>query len=41
MHIPITDAVRTDRCILIDSVEDFFGNYPILKLLSRLVFPNH
>ena len=30
MHIPITDAVRTDRCILIDNIDDFFENYPIL-----------
>jgi DNA-binding CsgD family transcriptional regulator len=30
MHIPITDAVRTDRCIVIDNIEDFFENYPIL-----------
>ena len=31
MHIPITDAVRTDRCILIDNIDDFFENYPILS----------
>jgi len=36
MHIPITDAVRTDRCILIDSVEDFFGNYPILNEIENI-----
>lgn len=35
MHIPITDAVRTDRCIIIDSVEDFFGNYPILNEIEN------
>jgi DNA-binding CsgD family transcriptional regulator len=36
MHIPITDAVRTDRCIIIDNVEDFFGNYPILNEIENI-----
>lgn len=31
MHIPITDAVRRDECIIIDSAEEFFGSYPILN----------
>ena len=30
MHLPITDSVRTDRCILIDNIDEFFENYPIL-----------
>lgn len=36
MHIPITDAVRTDRCLLIDNVEEFFGNYPILTEIENV-----
>jgi DNA-binding CsgD family transcriptional regulator len=36
MHIPITDAVRTDRCIVIDNIEDFFGNYPILTEIENI-----
>lgn len=36
MHIPITDAVRTDKCIVIDSVEEFFGNYPILTEIDNV-----
>jgi DNA-binding CsgD family transcriptional regulator len=31
MHIPVTDAVRTDRCIVINSTEDLYANYPILN----------
>jgi DNA-binding CsgD family transcriptional regulator len=36
MHIPITDAVRTDRCIVIDNIDDFFGNYPILNEIENI-----
>jgi DNA-binding CsgD family transcriptional regulator len=36
MHIPMTDAVRNDRCIVIDSAEDFFSAYPILNEFENL-----
>jgi DNA-binding CsgD family transcriptional regulator len=34
MHIAITDSVRNDRCIIIDSVEEFFERYPIVHQLG-------
>jgi DNA-binding CsgD family transcriptional regulator len=36
MHIPITDAVRNDRCIVIDSTEDFLNGYPVLNEIENL-----
>ena len=36
MHIPITDAVRNDRCIVIDSTEDFLDSYPLLNEFENL-----
>jgi DNA-binding CsgD family transcriptional regulator len=33
-HIAITDSVRNDRCIVIDSVEEFFERYPIVSELG-------
>ena len=36
MHIPITDAVRNDRCIVIDSTEDFLNSYPLLNEIENL-----
>ena len=30
MQIPITDAVRNDRCILIDSAEQLLSRYPVI-----------
>ncbi len=36
MHIPITDAVRNDRCIVIEGTEDFLDGYPILRQIENL-----
>ncbi len=36
MHIPITDAVRNDRCIVINGTEDFLNGYPILSQIENL-----
>ncbi len=36
MHIPITDAVRNDRCIVINGTEDFLNGYPILNQIENL-----
>jgi DNA-binding CsgD family transcriptional regulator len=36
MHIPITEAVRTDQCIVIDSGEDFLKRYPILNEIENV-----
>jgi DNA-binding CsgD family transcriptional regulator len=33
-HIPVTDSVRNDRCILIDSVEEIFERYPSVSELG-------
>jgi DNA-binding CsgD family transcriptional regulator len=35
MHIPITDAVRRDQCIIIDSVDYLFEQYPILEEIGN------
>lgn len=35
MHIPITDAVRRDQCIIIDRVDYFFEQYPILEEIGN------
>jgi len=35
MHIPITDAVRHDKCIVIDRIDYFFEQYPILEEIGN------
>lgn len=36
MHIPISESVRSDSCILIESVEEFFRRYPIVKEMENV-----
>jgi DNA-binding CsgD family transcriptional regulator len=35
MHVPITDAVRHDKCIVIDRIDYFFEQYPILQEIGN------
>jgi DNA-binding CsgD family transcriptional regulator len=35
MHIPITDAVRHDKCIVIDRIDYFYEQYPILQEIGN------
>jgi DNA-binding CsgD family transcriptional regulator len=35
MHIPITDAVRHDKCVVIDRIDYFFEQYPILQEIGN------
>jgi DNA-binding CsgD family transcriptional regulator len=35
MHIPITDAVRHDKCIVIDRIDYCFEQYPILQEIGN------
>lgn len=36
MHIPITDAIRNDRCILINSGDDLLAQYPIIGEMENV-----
>lgn len=31
MHLPITECVRKDECIIVRSVSDFFNDYPVTR----------
>lgn len=36
MHLPITESVRKDECIVVRSVEEFFENYPLAKQIESV-----
>jgi DNA-binding CsgD family transcriptional regulator len=36
MHLPITECVRKDECIIVRSVDDFFKNYPTTQKIENI-----
>jgi hypothetical protein len=36
MHLPITECVRLDECVIVRSVEDFFKDYPITREIENV-----
>jgi DNA-binding CsgD family transcriptional regulator len=38
MQIPITEAIRNDRCILIDSAEELLQRYPIIGEMEEVTY---
>lgn len=36
MHLPITECVRKDECIIVRSVDDFFTFYPITREIENI-----
>ena len=36
MHLPITECVRKDECIIVRSVDDFFAFYPITREIENI-----
>jgi DNA-binding CsgD family transcriptional regulator len=36
MHLPITECVRKDKCVIVRSVDDFFTFYPITREIENI-----
>jgi DNA-binding CsgD family transcriptional regulator len=36
MHLPITESVRKDECVIVRSVDDFFNNYPSTREIENI-----
>jgi DNA-binding CsgD family transcriptional regulator len=36
MHLPITECVRLDECVVVRSPEDFFNHYPVTREIENI-----
>jgi DNA-binding CsgD family transcriptional regulator len=36
LHVPITQAVRQDECVIVRSLEDLYAHYPVTKEIKNL-----